>query len=99
MPAICRDGDLGRTGHLCTPVIGVKTTQSSVMATGIPLARLGDPTLPHVIKIGLYCVPHFAKVNMASSTVFAKGIGVARIGDSYDFGAMIQGSQNVYAGG
>jgi len=99
MPSICRNYDLGATGHGCTAVIGVKTTQSTVFANSIPIARRGDPTRPHVIKKGRICVGHSARVNASSRTVFARGIGVARIGDSYDKGRMIQGSRNVFAGG
>ena len=99
MAKICRNYDLGSTGHGCTSVIGVKTTQSTVFANGIPVARRGDPARPHKIKKGLFCVGHSAKVNAGSRTVFVRGIGVARIGDSYDSGRMIRGSQNVFAGG
>ena len=99
MPSICRNYDLGRTGHKCTSVIGVKTTQSTVFANGIPIARRGDPARPHNIFNGIECVGHSANVNRASSTVFAVGIGVARIGDSYDRGRMVRGSNNVFAGG
>ena len=99
MANICRNYDLGKTGHKCTSQIGVKTTQSTVFANGIPVARQFDPARPHKILKGLDCVGHSAKVNVGSRTVFALGIGVARIGDSYDKGRMIQGSQTVFAGG
>jgi uncharacterized Zn-binding protein involved in type VI secretion len=99
MPSVCRNYDLGRTGHACTSVIGVKTTQSTVFANGIAIARRGDPARPHKIKVGIRCVGHSARVNRASNTVFAQSIGVARIGDSYDRGRMIRGSNNVFAGG
>jgi len=46
----------------------------------------------------LRCVAHPAVVNTGSTTVFAEGIPVARLGDSADFGALIMGSQNVFAG-
>ena len=103
MPKLCRDLDLGSTGHGCTPAIPVKATQSTVRANGKPVARLHDPTLPHTIDVpdeeeGFTCVAHMGKVNLASMTVRANGIGVARVGDSYDFGAMIDGSSNVRAG-
>ena len=99
MPSICRNYDLGKTGHKCTSQIGVKTTQSTVFANGIPVARQFDPARPHKILKDLLCVGHSAKVNAGSRTVFALGIGVARIGDSYDKGRMIRGSQTVFAGG
>ena len=99
MPAICRDTtDLGSTGHPCTAVIGVKATQFTVRANGIPIVRLLDPALPHTIPTPL-CTPHpGAKVNIASMTVRASGKSVARVGDSFDFGMMIDGSNNVRAG-
>ena len=98
MSSICRNYDLGRTGHGCDTVIGVQTTQSTVFANGIPIARRGDPARPHKIK-KVVCKAHRgAKVNASSRTVFVRGIGVARIGDSYDQGRMIRGSRNVFAG-
>ena len=100
MPAVCRDIiDLGATGHGCTPVIGVVATQSTVKANGIPIVRLNDPALPHTWPTPL-CRAHLgAKVNMASMTVRVNGIGVARTGDSFDMGAMLPASPNVFAGG
>jgi len=44
------------------------------------------------------CVPHMEKVNSCSLTVRVNNIGVARVFDSFDFGAMFQGSNNVRAG-
>ena len=102
MPAISRDRiDLARTGHPCTFFIGSKASQRSVMANGIAILRPGDRCLPHTIITccPLRCIPHFAKVNMGSSSVFALGIPVARSGDSTDMGALIMGSFNVHAGG
>ena len=54
--------------------------------------------MPHTIFVPIKCVPHSSKINKASKTVFANGIGVARIGDSFDFGNMIKGSPNVFSG-
>lgn len=99
MPRLCRNRDLGSTGHSCTSRIGVKTTQNTVFANGISVARHRDPARPHTIKVGRRCKGHRARVNRASRSVFVQGIGVARIGDSYDRGRMIQGSNNVFAGG
>ena len=99
MPKVCREGDLGATGHGCTAFIGVYATQGEVFANGIPLNRVKDPAMPHTIPKPPICISHSSKINMASKTVFAKNIGVARIGDSFDFGKMIQGSPTVFAGG
>ena len=100
MPKLCRDYDLGTTGHGCDVVIGVEATQFTVRANGIPVARLNDPTRPHTRPAPPPppCIPHMAKVNVGSSTVRAQGISVARVGDSYDGGQMIEGSNNVYSG-
>ena len=101
MPAISRNVvDLARTGHTCDFVIGCKATQGSVMANGIAVLRPGDRCLPHTIQTccPLRCIPHPAKVNMGSGSVFALGIPVARVGDSTDMGALFQGSPNVFAG-
>ncbi len=99
VPKLCRDYDLGSTGHGCDPVIGVQATQFTVRANGIPVARLNDPTRPHTIPSTIPpCIPHMAKVNVGSTTVRAQSISVARVGDSYDGGQMIKGSNNVYSG-
>ena len=97
MPKVCRQGDLGRTGHTCTAFIGVFATQRSVFANGILLNRVRDPAMPHTWPTP-YCTSHPSKINRASRTVFAKSIGIARVGDSFDFGRMIKGSRNVFAG-
>ena len=104
MPAISRDVvDLALTGHGCTAFIGVKASQGSVFANGIPILRPRDRCLPHTIlrMCGKYpcCKPHKAKVNMGSRSVFAIGRPVARDGDSTDQGALFMGSPNVFAGG
>ena len=104
MPKLSRNViDLAKTGHPCTSVIGVRASQGSVFANGIPVLRRGDHCLPHTIlrMCGKYpcCKPHKAKVNMGSRSVFGLGIPVARDGDSTDFGALFQGSPNVFAGG
>ena len=99
MPKLCRDLDLGTTGHGCDAVIGVKATQFTVRANNKPVARLNDPTLPHTIQNPEPpCISHMAKVNIGSFTVRAQNRPVARVGDSYDGGAMIQGSDTVRAG-
>ena len=98
MPKVCRQGDLGKTGHKCTFYIGVFATQGSVFANGIPLNRVKDPAMPHTIFVPIKCVSHSSKINMASKTVFAVGVGIARVGDSFDMGSMAKGAPNVFAG-
>ena len=98
MPRICRNGDLGATGHGCTAIIGVRATQGSVFANGIPLNRVKDPAMPHFGLAPPFCKAHPSNINKASRTVFARGVGIARVGDSFDLGRMIKGSPNVFAG-
>ena len=102
MPAISRDQiDLAKTGHGCSFFVGVKATQGKVFANGKAILRPGDPCLPHTIQVccPLRCIPHFAVVNMGSSSVFAVGKPVSRRYDSTDMGALFMGSPNVFAGG
>ena len=99
MPKLSRNViDLAKTGHTCTYYIGVKATQMSVFANGIPVLRIGDPTLPHTFPVGPFCKPHQAVVNIGSFKVFAEGIPVARFLDSTDVGALAMGSFDVFAG-
>jgi len=100
MPAVCRVGDSLSTGHGCdgTTTIAAPNTDGTVHANGIDIIVVGAPTVSHLIPAGI-CVPHVAKLNEGSSTVFINGIGVGRIGDSADAGAMTTGSPNVFAGG
>jgi uncharacterized Zn-binding protein involved in type VI secretion len=102
MPAISRNRrDLASTGHACTRVIGTRASQFSVFANGTAIVRPGDRLLPHTILVCCppKCVGHSAKINRGSPNVFARGIPVARKGDSADRGRMIQGSPNVFANG
>ena len=103
MPAISRDKvDLASTGHTCSPTAGCKATAGSVFINGIKVLRPGDKLLPHLILVckgkKCFCIPHKAKINRGSSTVFAEGKPVARRGDSADRGRMLRGSSNVFAG-
>lgn len=100
MPAACFNGHLTTTGHGCDPVCGtIASSQSKVFIQGITALVQGDPCAPHTILRGRRCVSHSAQVNVGSSKVFYQAIPAARIGDSADGGAMIQGSSKVFAGG
>jgi len=99
MPAVSRKGDTLSTGHGCTATTVLDTPgQGTVYANGILIARKGDPTVPHPVSPPA-CPNHVAFVNVGSSTVYVVGKQCARIGDSADAGAMIEGSPNVFAGG
>jgi len=99
MPAISRDKiDRAKTGHACSGTAPCIATAGSVFINGIKVLRPGDKLKPHVIRAGKYCIPHKAKINRGSRTVFAEGKPVARRGDSADQGALMKGSPNVFAG-
>jgi len=98
MPRISRHRDRCKTGHPCTGSAPVNASQYGVFVNNKPILRKGDSVQPHTIKVGLKCLIHGAKVNRGSSRVFARGIGVARRGDSTDKGAMVGASANVFAG-
>jgi uncharacterized Zn-binding protein involved in type VI secretion len=100
MPAIARDGDPTTTGHDCdgtTTVTGPTGASAKVFANSIAIECIGNPTASHTIKSGNSCVAHPAVINKGSSNVFVGGIGVARVGDSTDNGAITDGSPNVIA--
>ena len=101
MPAVCRVGDSLSTGHACTAVttIASSNTDGTVHANGIDIIVVGAPTVSHSHPPVPPCPPHVANLNAGSSTVFINGIAVGRIGDSADSGAMISGSSNVFVGG
>jgi len=94
-----RMGDKCFTGHGCSATAPVIASQFDVTSEGKPNLRQGDKVAFHLIKVGKYCVPHRARVNRGSRSVFVKGIPAARIGDSTDKGAMYKGATTVFAGG
>ena len=104
MPAVSRNKDRCRTGHLCTKSAPVNASQFTVFANGKPLLRRGDQVKRHTIKVFgppphyPKCLMHGASVKGSSRTVFAQGIGVARRGDRADKGSMTGRSPNVFAG-
>ena len=98
MTGVARDGDSTTTGHSCdatTTVIGATGASAKVYANGKPIACIGNPTALHTIKVGNSCVPHPAVINIGSGNVYVGGIGVARIDDSTDGGAITSGSGDV----
>ena len=103
MPAVSRNNDIAKTGHLCDAFIGVIASCRTVFANGIRVARPPDPLKPHTIPApcppGPCCINHPAVINRGSPNVFAERIPIARKFDSADKGYMVQGSRNVFANG
>ena len=100
MPEICRVNDSLSTGHICasTTTIASSATDGTVHANGRDIIVVGAPTVSHPFPPAPVCAPHVANLNEGSGSVFINGIGVGRIGDSADAGAMTSGSPNVFAG-
>lgn len=100
MPAVCRVGDSLSTGHACTGVttIASSNTDGTVKVNGINAIVVGAPTVSHPAPPIPPCPPHVRFLNAGSSTVRINSIPVGRIGDSADAGDMISGSSNVFAG-
>ncbi|MBQ7168440.1 MAG: PAAR domain-containing protein [Synergistaceae bacterium] len=100
MPPVTRRGD-SCTGHDCWPSRESTTGSYSVYVNGIPVHREGDswevhccthPDCPHGCHGGVLA--------SGSSTVYADGHQIGRIGDPVSCGSSVaEGSANVYAGG
>ena len=97
MPSVVRFGDRALTGHGCSTVTSVIGGSRNVFVNGRPVERLGDPTAPHTIPSGFYCVPHTSAIFGGSRTVYVNGRPIARVGDRCDFGRIISGSSNVFS--
>jgi uncharacterized Zn-binding protein involved in type VI secretion len=95
MPAVHRLGDAG-SGHTCFGARPNAGASGDVFVNGIAVHRQGDPWESHCC--GPVC--HGGALSAGSSTVFANGKQLARIGDPVDCGSTAAaGSGNVFAGG
>lgn len=100
MPKVSRKGDTTTTGHACVGTTTLDTPgQGTVYANGILIARITDPTVSHPFPPNPPCAPHVANVNVGSPNVYVVGLKTARLDDSTDSGALIEGSPTVYANG
>jgi len=94
MPAVTRFGDAdichcsGMTRQGCS---------ATVIINGLGVSRQDDANTTHDDDA---CLPHSAAITTGSTTVFANGKGVGRIGDAITgCTAVAAGSPNVFAGG
>jgi uncharacterized Zn-binding protein involved in type VI secretion len=96
MPAVCRIGDADLV-HCSVPIRAQGS--SDVFINGIAVSRQGDNNNSHLLP-GSPCPSHAAPITIGSTTVFANGKGVGRIGDAISGCTTVaQGSSNVFAGG
>ena len=95
MPAVTRKGDIC-TGHGCFPPRPSVEGSGNVFVNGIPVHRQGDRWSVHCCDKSC----HDGSLSSGSSSVYANGKQVGRIGDPVSCGsAVAEGSDNVFAGG
>ena len=103
MPIVAVKGDRTTTGHGCDSITTIAGSSLNVYMGGIKVAIKGNALAGHTILVPgnpPRCVSHPGQiVNVGSTTVKVNGIGIARVGDSADGGAIINNSRNVFAGG
>ena len=94
--AVTRIGDMG-TGHGAFPPRANTGGSGDVFVNGIGVHRQGDPWAVHCNPVP---VCHGSALAAGSSTVYANGKQLGRIGDPVACGsASAQGSADVFAGG
>ena len=102
MPIVAVKGDRTTTGHGCDSITTIAGSSLNVYMGGIKVAIKGNALAGHTIPAGVppVCVDHPGQiVNVGSTTVKVNGIGIARVGDSADGGAIMSKVGNVFAGG
>ena len=102
MPIVAVKGDTTTTGHGCDGTTTIAGSSLNVYMGGIKVAIQGNALAGHTIPAGVppVCVGHPGQiVNVGSTTVKVNGIGIARVGDSADGGAIMSKVGNVFAGG
>lgn len=96
MPAAARIGDAD-VPH-CSAMVRAEGSPD-VFVNGIAWSRQGDKNTPHLVP-PIPCPTHQAPITRGSTTVFANGKGVGRIGDALTACTLVAaGSPNVFAGG
>ena len=96
MPAVTRLGDMC-TGHGDFPARPNIAASGTVYTNGIAVHRQGDGWAVHCNSVP---VCHGGALASGSSTVFANGQQLGRIGDPVDCGSSVAtGSGTVFAGG
>ena len=102
MPAVSRQGDSvlspDGSGYKCQMPLETSVGQvnsNSVYANNILVVVAGNTVSPHN-KSG--CTLDDSTLSSYSSTVYAGGMGMGRIGDAYGNNTITQGSPSVFAG-
>ena len=105
MPAVARGNsvDSVTTNHDCTGSTTTSGMSEDVIINGTGVHRDGDATVPHGYPPNPPCAPHAPVIAEGSTSVFANGKGVARVGDDYTASDKVStasgnGSPDVFAG-
>tara|TARA_B100000809_G_C15009168_1_gene484295 strand:+ start:85 stop:393 length:309 start_codon:yes stop_codon:yes gene_type:complete len=101
MPAVARGNsvDSVTTNHGCTGSTTTSGLSDDVIINGTGVHRQTDATVPHPYPPNPPCAPHAPVIATGSTSVFANGLGVARVGDNYTSSDEVAtGSVDVFAG-
>jgi len=102
MPAIAREGDPVFTGHLCDTftTLAFPLLNTDVFAESRLLDQQYDLTIPHLILVGEFCVPHVLPIWEGVSDVFCWFRPQATAYKDCDLGFIIEPcALTVFAGG
>ena len=92
--SITGDMSIGHAGFSPSPITPMGVT--TVLVMGVPPHAVGDIIGPHVLGLSV----HGGSILKGSTTVLANNIGVARLMDKGDCGALVIGSAStVIVGG
>jgi len=95
MPAVTRIADAD-VAH-CSAMARAQGS-GNVIINGRPVSRQGDVNTVHLVP-GSPCPPHNAPITTGSTTVFANGKGVGRVGDAITgCTSVAAGSDSVFSG-
>ena len=83
--SITGDMSIGHAGFSPSPITA---TTATVLVLGVPPHVIGDLIGPHVLGLSA----HAGSILKGSTTVLANNLGVARLMDKGDCGALILGS-------
>ena len=96
MPA-ARVGSAVVTGHACdaaTTIAGPGAT--TVLIEGVPAARLGDLTTPHLAGIPPFCSIHTMPIiGPGCPTVIVQGQPISKVGENVDAVTITSGATTV----
>ena len=101
MSAVARGNsvDSVTTNHGCVGSTTTDGMSSDVIINGTGVHRKDDATVSHAFPPNPPCAPHAPVIATGSTSVFANGLGVARVGDGYTSSDVVAtGSADVFAG-